>query len=179
MAGFPGARLLFKGQAARRRMPREAREARPAKQNCREDHMKYPKHLDEITKQLAGVKLPSNFRRIRLELAREKEHPEGSPSAGYIFVAPLDADGRIEPSAWHEHHDLCRAVRFRPNEPDAVGHLVRKPGGAWAFRYDIRGERADETGYHFKTERFVIGEYVSIREDDSVHTFQVASVEPV
>jgi hypothetical protein len=136
------------------------------------------KHVDQHSK-LDWTKLPQAFRRIRLELAREKSHPEGSSKIGYKFVAPLDASGRIDPNLWHQYHDFCRVVRFRPDEADDVGHLVRKPGGAWAFRYDVGGEQADETGYHFSTDRFMIGDYVSVREDDGLHTFQVASVEPV
>ncbi len=136
------------------------------------------KHLDHPTK-LDWAKLPPAFRRIRLELAREKGHPEGSSKIGYTFVAPLDAEGRIDPHLWHQYHDFCRVVRFRPNETDDIGHLVRKPGGAWAFRYDVGGDQADETGYHFSSDRFTLGDYVSVREDEDLHTFQVASVEPV
>jgi hypothetical protein len=69
--------------------------------------------------------------------------------------------------------------RQEQTKPDDIGHLVRKPGGAWAFRYDIGGDLADETGYHSSSDRFMIGDYVSVREDDCLHTFQVASVEPV
>jgi hypothetical protein len=136
------------------------------------------KHLDQPTK-LDWAKLPPAFRRIRLELAREKGHPEGSALIGYTLIAPLDANSRIDLDLWQKHHDFCRVVRFRPDEPDDIGHLVRKPGGAWAFRYDIGGDLADETGYHFSSDRFMIGDYVSVREDDGLHTFQVASVEPV
>jgi hypothetical protein len=134
------------------------------------------KHADHVTK-LDWAKLPANFRRIRLELAREKGHPQGSALIGYTFVAPLDANGRIDPDLWHQYHDFCRVVRFRPDEPDDVGHLVRKPGGAFAFRYDIRGEQEEEAGYHFSSDRFMLGDYVSVREEDGLHTFQVASVE--
>jgi hypothetical protein len=48
------------------------------------------KHLDHPTK-LDWSKLPPSFRRIRLELAREKGHPQGSASFGYTFDAPLIA----------------------------------------------------------------------------------------
>ncbi|HUI21085.1 MAG TPA: hypothetical protein VLZ74_08580 [Methylocella sp.] len=136
------------------------------------------KHSDQTTKG-DWTKLPAAFRRIRLELAREKGHPEGSALIGYRFVAPLDADSRIDPHLWHQYSDFCRVVRFRPNEADEIGHLVRKPGGTWAFRYTVGGGQADETGYHFSSDRFIIGDYVSIREDDGLHTFQIASVEAV
>lgn len=121
--------------------------------------------------------LPRSFRKIRLELAREKGHPAGSASHGYIIVAPLDRDRRFDLAAWREHRDACRVVRFRPGEDDDIGHLVHRPGGSWAFRYDIRGDEDDETGYHFQDEHFEIGEYVSIREADMTHTYRVVSVE--
>ncbi len=136
------------------------------------------KHLDHVIKH-EWAKLPSSFRRIRLELAREKGHPQGSAVIGYTLVAPLDANDRIDAGLWHQYHEFCRVVRFRPDEADDVGHLIRKPGGSWAFRYDIKGDQEDETGYHFSSDRFAIGDYVSIREEDGLHTFQVASVEPV
>ncbi|QRG05962.1 hypothetical protein EZH22_23545 [Xanthobacter dioxanivorans] len=121
--------------------------------------------------------LPHGFRQIRMELAREKEHPEGSRNFGYSFVAPLDAAGRIDPVLWTKHREACRVVKFRPDEADEVGHLVRRPGGSWAFRYDIAGTDDDEAGYRFGDERFEVGEYVSVHEDDEMHTFRVVSVE--
>ena len=69
--------------------------------------------------------------------------------------------------------------RFRPDEEDDVDHLVRKQGGGFAFRYDIRGDQEEESGYHFSSDRFILGDYVSVREEDGLHTFQVASVEPL
>ncbi|QTL01853.1 hypothetical protein J5J86_13655 [Aquabacter sp. L1I39] len=123
--------------------------------------------------------LPDDFREIRLELAREKDHPQGARDFGYSFVAPLDESGRIEPTLWTKHRDACRVVRFRPSEADEIGHLVRRPGGSWAFHYDVSGTDDDEAGYRFGDERFTVGEYVSIREDEQMHTYRVVSVEPV
>jgi hypothetical protein len=123
--------------------------------------------------------LPRSFRKIRLELAREKGHPAGSAGRGYIIVAPLDLERRFDARAWKEHRDACRVVRFRSGEDDDIGHLVHRPSGSWAFRYDIRGDEDDEAGYHFDDERFEIGEYVSVREADTTHTYRVVSVEPV
>ena len=119
---------------------------------------------------------PHAFHRIRLELAREPGHPEGSHRSGYEFVAPLNNDDRIDAKLWKAHRAECRVIRFRPDDRD-VGHLVHRPGGSWAFHYDVDGDEEDEAGYRFADERFVVGEYVSIREDDKTHTFQVTSVE--
>jgi hypothetical protein len=123
--------------------------------------------------------LPRTFRKIRLELAREKGHPAGSAGRGYIIVAPLDKDRRFDPVGWKEHREACRVVRFRSGEDDDIGHLVHRPGGSWAFRYDIRGDEDDEAGYHFESEQFEVGEYVSVREADATHTYRVISVEPL
>lgn len=123
--------------------------------------------------------LPRSFRKIRLELAREKGRPAGSASSGYIIVAPLDQDRRFDPDAWKDYRDACRVVRFRPGQDDDIGHLVHRRGGSWAFRYDIRGDEDDEAGYHFQDERFEIGEYVSVREADTTHTYRVVSVDPI
>lgn len=124
--------------------------------------------------------LPHSFRRIRMELAREPGHPLGSSEFGYTLLAPLAADGRIDAATWDKYRDACRVVRFRPGEEDDIGHLIRKRGGSWALSYDISGDEDDEAGYRFGDERFEVGEYVSIRDDDGVmHTYRVVSVEHV
>ncbi|MBB5751171.1 hypothetical protein [Prosthecomicrobium pneumaticum] len=121
--------------------------------------------------------LPSSFRHIRLELARERGHPVGDPTHGYDLVAPLADDGTLDAETFRAHKAECRVRRFRPGEADAVGRLARRPGGQWFFDYEA-GEEDDETGFRLGEERFVVGEYVSIREDDDVmHTFQVITVE--
>jgi hypothetical protein len=131
-------------------------------------------HLDEL------AHLPRQLRRIRLELAREPEHPAGDPGSGYIFVAPLDPHDRIDPELWKEQRDHCRVVRFRPGEPQRIGRLVRRPGGSWAFRYS--GDDAateDEAAFHFGEEQLRVGEYLSIREDDEFHVYRIVTVEHV
>ena len=119
--------------------------------------------------------------KIRLELARDPDFPAGSSRHGYEFTAPLNDEGRIDPDGWKAHRSQCRVYRFWEGEDDAVGHLTRKPGGRWAFHYDIHGdEDDDETGYRFSDHAFVPGEYVSIMEhDDVLPTFRVVSVVPV
>ncbi|MGO9004595.1 MAG: hypothetical protein ACLQIQ_10110 [Beijerinckiaceae bacterium] len=122
---------------------------------------------------------PSNFRRIRLELARESGHPHGSAREGYILVAPLDATSHLDVDVWRQYPDLCRVVRFRSEADDDIGHLVRRRGGKWAFHYDLRGDISDESGHRLENDRFVSGEYVAVEEDSGMRTFQVASVERV
>jgi hypothetical protein len=121
--------------------------------------------------------LPRDFRRIRLELAREPGHAAGSSRDGYELIAPLDRHSRIDATLWRAHREACRVTRFRAHEDEEIGHLVHKQGGTWAFHYDVAGQDEDETGYRFQDERFVVGEYLSVREDDNQHTYRVVSVE--
>lgn len=127
--------------------------------------------------------LPHSLKRIRLNLARSKEFPQGSPRHGYEFAAPLKGDGHIDETLWRQHRDHCRVRRFWDGEEDEVGFLVHKPGGPeharWIFDYDQTAEDDDEAGYRFGAHVFRPGEYVSIRDEDGeMHTFVVASVEP-
>lgn len=118
-----------------------------------------------------------SLRKVRLELARDKDYPNGSHAHGYEFVAPLDETGHLDPEEWKEKRKACKARRFWGNEEEELGHLVRKPGGFWAFHYDTPADE-DGSGYRFGRHAFIIGEYVSIREqDDRIRTFRVASVE--
>ena len=89
---------------------------------------------------------------------------------------------------WKKLREHCRVRRFWAGEPDEIGHVLHRPGGpvggTWAFRYDIRATDDDadddEAGYRFAAHPFVLGEYVSIRDEDGeLHTFVVVSVEPV
>ncbi len=117
------------------------------------------------------------LKKIRLELARDHDHPDGSRGVGYEFAAPLDGNDRIDAAEWHKRRDNCRVRRFRSGEADDIGHLIRKPGGSWAFHYDIHSDdEDDESGYRFADHPFRAGEYVSIREEEGLRTFRVTSV---
>ena len=127
--------------------------------------------------------LPHTFKRIRLNLARSKEFPQGSTKHGYEFVAPLDAKGHIDVDLWRPHRTNCRVRRFWEGTDDEIGFLVHKPGGPehgrWMFDYNPLRADDDESGYRFGTHAFRTGEYVSIRDEEGeMHTFMVASVEP-
>jgi hypothetical protein len=130
-----------------------------------------------FSKPILASSLPHAFRRIRLELARERGHPEGDNRFAYVLIAPLDAASRIDPETWHAHKEASRVVRQRPGEPDNSGHLVRTRSGAWAFHYDAHGSKPDETGYRFEDEKFAIGEYVSVVENGKTHVYKVVAVD--
>jgi hypothetical protein len=125
--------------------------------------------------------LPHSFKRIRLNLARSKEFPEGSTLHGYEFVAPLDDNGHIDVTLWRQHRDNCRVRRFWEGEDDEVGFVVHRPGGPehgrWIFDYNPAAADDDESGYRFGTHVFRPGEYVSIRDGEGdMHTYKVISV---
>lgn len=117
--------------------------------------------------------------RIRLELARSPQFPEGSARHGYEFIAPLDADGRLDRASWATCRDACRVRRFWPGQDDEHGHLVHHHGDHWAFRYDEMVDLSEEPIFRFEHHRFVPGEYLGITEHDGVQrTFRVVRVEP-
>ena len=120
---------------------------------------------------------PPQLHRVRLELARDHDFPEGSRERGYDFIAPLDGDGRISLDGYKHRKDRCRVRRFWAGEADEVAHIVHKRHG-WAFHYDIHGDPShDEAGFRFDTHSFKPGEYVSIKEQDGqLRTFRVVSV---
>lgn len=126
------------------------------------------------------LNLPANFRRIRLELAHESGHPAGEADIGYTMVAPLKSDGLLDIDTARHFREQCKVIRFRRGEESVEGYLRRRPGGWWAFHYDLGdGAEDDDPGFRFERRRFVTGDYVTILEDDGAHTYRVASVEPL
>ena len=117
--------------------------------------------------------------RIELELAREPGHPHGDRAHSYRLYFPLTPGGHIDASAYGDMPDWCRVVRRRPGEEEARGRIVRSGKGGWMFDYVAETGTDDEAAFRLSEERFVVGEYVSIREDDGkMHVFRVTSVRP-
>jgi len=116
---------------------------------------------------------------VRLELARSKEHPNGSSLHGYEFVAPLDAQGHLSSDEWKKNKAKCTVRRFTAGEDDENGLLI-DVGRGWHFDYDA-GERDDDEPL-YKLDRHAIkqGEYLSVTEHDGVmRTFKIVSVRAV
>ena len=114
--------------------------------------------------EIAVTTLPHTFKRIRLNLARSKEFPQGSKLHGYEFVAPLDDKGHIDVKLWQSQREHCRVRRFWEGDDDEIGFLVHKPGGPeharWIFDYNPSRVDDDESGYRFGAHAFRPGEYV-------------------
>ena len=117
---------------------------------------------------------------IRLELARETGHPEGDHATGYDLYLPLTVDGHIDAVAWQAAKADCLVRKFTSDGQSAVGIIRHGPGGRWDFDYDDGASFGDEWGHRLDAERFVQGEYVSIRgPGDATHTYKVINLVPV
>jgi hypothetical protein len=118
------------------------------------------------------------LKRVRIELARSPEFPQGSSRHGYEFILPLDDDGSLDEEAWRKAPELCTVHRFWGGEDDLTGQLVRKRRGGWAFSYEP-GDEDDEAIHRFADHQFREGEYISVREQDGeTHTFRVTLIRP-
>jgi hypothetical protein len=116
------------------------------------------------------------LKRIRLELARDQDFPDGSRERGYDLIAPIGEDDCLVADEWRLNRDRCRVRRFWAGEEER-GRLVHKRGGTWAIDYDPKTEEDDEPGFRFDKHRFAPGEYVSLKEHDGhMRTFRIVSV---
>jgi len=121
----------------------------------------------------------STFQHIRLELAREPDHPRGDGSTGYDLVAPLDADGRLDPVALKAEPDRSHVRRFVDDETVATGRLRHTAEDRWILDLDP-GDAEDVTGFRLGEEKFVLGEYVSLLTTRGTqHTYAVKRLQPV
>ncbi len=115
------------------------------------------------------------WKSIRLELARTKEFPQGSPSRAYLLHLPLDEAGLIDEQTLGRSPARATVHRFWPNERDMAGYVIRTPRG-WALSYRP-GEDDDEAVFHLETHPIRLGEYVTLLEPDGRQfPFRVASL---
>jgi hypothetical protein len=118
----------------------------------------------------------SSLKKIRLELARTKEAPEGNPRCGYEFTAPLTKDGHLDATLHKQRKAECRVSRFWEGQKAEQGALLHLGKDRWVFSY-APGSDDDEPAFKFDRHAFVPGEYVSITEHDGVtRPFKVVSV---
>lgn len=119
-----------------------------------------------------------SLKRVRLELARTPDFPDGSRFHGYEFVAPLNAKGHLDSAGWAKAKAACTVRRFWDKSPDEHGTLIQTRNGTWAFSY-APGDDDDEPIFRFDKHLFVVGEYVTVTEHDGVaRPFRVVEVAP-
>jgi hypothetical protein len=115
------------------------------------------------------------LRKVRLELARCHDFPEGSRRHGYELTLPLNAAGKLDRAGFDKDRQSAGFRRFWGDEEDRHGMLVHHRAG-WQLSF-AGGEGADEVIFRGDQHRFVIGDYVSIKElDGETRTFRVAAV---
>ena len=117
--------------------------------------------------------------RIVMRLARNPgtEFADGDDHRGYAVVAPLTDDGQLDEAAFKQHQKACSVRRFAPDEDAQEGRLARR-GSNWFFDY-AEGEADDEAVYRLGEHRFVVGEYVSVADDDGRPlAYKVTDIQP-
>jgi len=117
--------------------------------------------------------------RIVMRLARNPgtEFADGDDHRGYALVAPLTPEGKLDEAAFKAHRAACVVRRFAPEEEPVEGKLARR-GERWSFDYGDQTE-AEEPLYRLGDHRFVVGDYVSITDEDGrLLTYKVTDVVP-
>jgi hypothetical protein len=117
--------------------------------------------------------------RIVMRLARNPgtEFADGDDHRGYMLVAPLTADAKLDETVFKSKRAKCTVRRFAPEEDAQEGVLARR-GDRWFFDYGDDDE-ADEPLYRLGEHRFAVGEYVSITDEDGrLLTYKVTDVTP-
>nr|WP_313632183.1 hypothetical protein [Brevundimonas naejangsanensis] len=115
---------------------------------------------------------------IRLELAREPDHPHGNADDGYDLVLTLDKDARLDAAAIAAAPEKTRVRRFKGTQTLAVGQLTRAEDGRWIL--DLPGEDTDAEGFRLDDEQFVVGEYVSLAQPGGdMRAYRVTLAQPL
>jgi hypothetical protein len=119
-----------------------------------------------------------SWNNIRLELARAREFPRGSPHRCYLLFLPLEASGFIDEALVLASPNRATVRRFWPSQADLRGNVIKVPTG-WAFSYESGGD-ADEQLFDFGSHPIRVGECFTLTEPDLERLpFKVTNVVPV
>ena len=118
------------------------------------------------------------LKQIVLRLARNEGFPEGDKGQGYVIVAPLDNDAKLDVGAWRDAKKHCAVKRFHPDDDLKADGLLTHRGSHWYFHYDEEGEGPDEPLYRLADHQILHGSYVTIAhgEDGELLTYQVDDI---
>jgi len=119
-----------------------------------------------------------SWTRLRLELARGPERPEGSHRIGYELTLPLASDGHMAIEVFRELPELCTVHRFGEDSEERVGALKHHRGDHWAFTYAGPGA-FEENLPRFGQHRLRVGDYVSVLDAHGRdHAYRIVSAVP-
>jgi hypothetical protein len=119
--------------------------------------------------------------RITLRLARNPstDFVEGDPERGYVLMAPLTDEGKIDADVYAAAKAACTVRRFGPDMDAAEGKLKRHASD-WYFDYDALKTSDDEPVFKLGDHRFLPGDYITITDEDGTPlTYQVSETEQV
>lgn len=111
---------------------------------------------------------------IRLELARNRDFPEGSRHHGYLLHAPLARDGRLDLKAYETERNRATVEEFWGDKDPKRGRLIPRNRHLWCFSF---GKDDEEPIFHFGDHCFAPGEYLTVRDLSGADlTFRVTTV---
>ena len=116
--------------------------------------------------------------RIVMRLARNPGSEFGGDDRrGYTLTAPLTAEGRLDAEAFSKARAESSVRRFTPDEDPVIGRLARR-GQNWFFDYDKDSSDDDEPVHRLGDHRFVVGEYVTVTDEDGQPlTYKIVEVQ--
>lgn len=117
--------------------------------------------------------------RIILNLARSPGtgFADGDDRRGYIIVAPLGPDGRLDAAAYAANPGACTVRHVAEGERPRLGRLSRR-GSHWFIDYDLR-TTDEESAFRLGEDPFRIGDYVTFSDAKDVPwTYRVADIKP-
>ena len=83
--------------------------------------------------------------RVVMRLGRNPDagYPDGDEQHGYVVVAPLDKDGKLDLELWRANKETCTVDRFSPDPDEKADGWLSHRGSHWYFRYDEEDEGPD------------------------------------
>ncbi|WP_417468767.1 hypothetical protein [Maricaulis sp.] len=120
--------------------------------------------------------------RVVMRLGRNPDagFPEGDDHHGYVVIAPLDKDGKLDVDLWRANKEECTVDRFSPDESEKADGWLSHRGSRWFFRYDEEEEGPDEPVYRLGEHMMRLGDYLTIHEADGDDlTYKITEATPL
>ena len=106
--------------------------------------------------------------------------PDGDDHHGYVVIAPLDKDGKLDIEMWRANKEACTVDRFSPDATETADGWLSHRGTHWFFRYDEEEEGPDEPVFRLGEHSMRIGDYLTIHEADGDDlTYKITETTPL
>ena len=120
--------------------------------------------------------------RVVMRLGRNPDagFPDGDDHHGYVVIAPLDKDGKLDIEMWRANKAACTVDRFSPDATETADGWLSHRGTHWFFRYDEEEEGPDEPVFRLGEHSMRIGDYLTIHEADGDDlTYKITEATPL